>query len=284
MRSPAGEIRRTSRTGPVSNEDCNQAGRSGNLLRNDAPMRDPTSSNGAPRTFPGTRWSVVLAARQQPSPASAAALETICRSYWQPLYAFVRRSGYSTHDAEDLVQGFFCRLLEKHWLDAADREKGRLRTFLIVAMKKFMAKEWRRASAQRRGGGQSHMSLDTTFAEGRHAADPGVNLSAEAVFDREWALTLLGLTLERLRAEFVAAGKPREFEALKGCLMVARGAIDYAAVAEQLGMSEGAARVATHRLRKRFREAYREEISQTLPVGADVDGEMRHLASALARS
>lgn len=246
-------------------------------------MRDSTSSSEAPRTFPGTRWSVVLAARQLPSPASAAALETICRSYWHPLYAFVRRSGHSTHDAEDLVQGFFCRLLEKHWLEAADREKGRLRTFLLVAMKKFMAKEWRRASAQRRGGGQSHRSLDTAFAESRHAADPGVNLSAEAVFDREWALRLLDLTLERLRAESVAAGKPGEFEALKGCLMVARGAVDYVAVAEELGTSEGAARVAVHRLRKRFREAYREEISQTLSDGADLDAEMRHLAAALAQ-
>lgn len=246
-------------------------------------MRDSTSSSEAPRTFPGTRWSVVLAARQQPSPASAAALETICRSYWHPLYAFVRRSGYSPHDAEDLVQGFFCRLLEKHWLDAADRAKGRLRTFLVVAIKRFMGREWRRASAQRRGGGQSPVSLDTTFAETRYAAEPAARLSAEAVFDREWALTLLDLTLERLRTECVAAGKPGDFEALKGCLMAARGAIDYAAVAEQLGTSEGAARVAVHRLRKRFREAYREEISQTLPDGADLDAEMRHLAAALAQ-
>jgi len=181
-----------------------------------------------------------------------------------------------------MTQEFFRQLLEKHWLDAADRDKGRLRTFLVVAMKKLLAKEWRRASARRRGGGRSHVSLDTAFAESRYAAAPTAMLPAEAVFDREWALTLLDLTLERLRAEFAAAGKPGDFEALKGSLMSARGAIDYAEVAEKLGTSQGAARVAVHRLRKRFREVYRDEISQTLANGTDLDAEMRHLAAALA--
>jgi len=240
------------------------------------------TSSQAARAFPRTRWSVVLAARQR-APESAVALETICRAYWYPLYAFVRRSGCSPEDAEDLTQEFFCRLLERRWLDAADRQKGRLRTFLIVAMKRFMAKEWRRAAAQRRGGGQSQVSLNTTIAESRYAAAPPPSLAAEAVFDREWALTLLGLTLERLRAEFAAAGKPGDFEALKGCLTHARGAIDYAAAAERLGASQGAARVAVHRLRKRFREVYREEISQTLADGTDLDAEMRHLAAALGQ-
>jgi RNA polymerase sigma-70 factor (ECF subfamily) len=246
-------------------------------------VTDQNTSNEAPEAFPRTRWSVVLAARQrQHPPESAAALETICRSYWYPLYAFVRRSGYSPPDAEDLTQEFFCRLLEKHWLDAADRDKGRLRTFLVVAMKRLLAKEWRRASAQRRGSGQSHVSVDTAFAESRYAAAPAASLAAEAVFDREWALTLLDLTLERLRAEFAAAGKPGDFEALKGCLMAAGGTIDYAAVAERLGTSQGAARVAVHRLRKRFRQVCREEVSQTLANGTDLDTELRHLAAALA--
>jgi RNA polymerase sigma-70 factor (ECF subfamily) len=245
-------------------------------------MSSPLSSSEAPRIFPNTRWSVVLAATQRPSPESAAALEAICRAYWYPLYAYVRRCGQSPHDAQDLTQEFFCRLLEKRWLDSADREKGKLRTFLIVALKNFMSKEWRRASAQRRGGGQEHMQFDPAFAETQYAADTSA-LAADETYDRQWALTLLDLTVARLRAEFAAAGKPADFEALKNCLMAASGAIDYATVAKQLGATEGAARVAAHRLRKRFREIYREEISQTLADGADLEGELRHLAAVLAR-
>lgn len=236
----------------------------------------------APRIFPHTRWSVVLAATQRSSPESEAALETLCRAYWYPLYAYVRRSGHSPHDAQDLTQEFFCRLLEKRWLDSADPEKGRLRTFLIVALKLFMAKEWRHASAQRRGGGLSPVQFDTAFAESRFAVD-NTSLPAEDNFDQQWALTLLDLTVSRLREEFAEAGKVDDFMVLKSCLIAERGAIDYASVAKQLGVNEGAARVAVHRLRKRFREVYREEIAQTLADGADVDGEMRHLAAALAR-
>ncbi len=257
---------------------------SDSFIQNDAPLTDRNTSSGSPQAFPRTRWSVVLDAKQPYSPESAAALETICRSYWHPLYVFVRRSGHSPQDAEDLVQEFFCRLLEKHWLDAADPNKGRLRTFLIVAIRNFMAKEWRRASAQRRGGDQTYVSMDTAFAESCYAADPDTDLAAEEVFDRQWALTLLALTMERLQAEFTAAGKAGDFNVLKESLTASHGSLAYQSVAVRLDVSEGAARVAVHRLRKRFRELYREEISQTLPVGADVDGEMRHLASALARS
>jgi len=244
-------------------------------------MSSQVSSSEAPRVFPNTRWSVVLAATQRPSPESAAALEVICRAYWYPLYAYVRRCGQSAHDAQDLTQEFFCRLLEKNWLDAADRGKGKLRSFLIVALKNFMSNEWRRASAQRRGGGQAPTHFDTAFAESRYAADSHA-LAPDETFDQQWALTLLDLTVNRLRAEFAAVGKPGDFAALKGCLMAGRGAIDYAAVAKQLGLNEGAARVAVHRLRKRFREIYREEISQTLADGADLDMELHHLATALA--
>jgi DNA-directed RNA polymerase specialized sigma24 family protein len=242
-----------------------------------------TSPSEAPRIFPNTRWSVVLAATQRPSPESAPALEAICRAYWYPLYAYVRRCGQPPHDAQDLTQEFFCRLLEKNWLDAADREKGKLRTFLIVALKKFMGNEWRRASAQRRGGGLAQVQFDTAFAESRYAADSHA-LAPDEIFDQQWALALLDLTVNRLRAEFAAAGKPGDFAALKDCLMAGRGAIDYVAVAKRLGLNEGAARVAVHRLRKRFREIYREEILQTLADGADLDAELRHLATALARS
>lgn len=243
-------------------------------------MSSLASSSDSPRVFPNTRWSVVLAATQSNSSESAEALETICRAYWHPLYAYVRRCGHSPHDAQDLTQEFFQRLLEKHWLEGADRQKGRLRTFLVLALKHFMANEWRRTSAQKRGGNQSHVSLDTAFAESCCAPDP--ELSPDEVFDRQWALTLLDLTLKQLQAEFAAAGKAGDFDTLKSCLMAEHGAIDYSAMAEQLGINAGAARVAVHRLRKRFRQLYREEIAQTLAEGADLDGELRHLAAALA--
>jgi len=249
---------------------------------NSMPMMSSRSlSSEAPRSFPNTRWSVVLAARQQFCPESAAALEAICRTYWYPLYAYVRRTGQSPHDAQDLTQEFFCRLLEKRWLDAADPHKGRLRTFLIAALKNFLHKEWRHASAQKRGGASVPIQIDTAFAESRLAADSKMRGSDEA-FDRQWALTLLELTMTRLRGEFVSAGKPADFDVLKICLLADRGAIDYAAVARELGSNEGAARVAVHRVRKRFREIYREEISQTLADGADLDEELRYLAEILA--
>jgi RNA polymerase sigma-70 factor (ECF subfamily) len=216
------------------------------------------------------------------SPESAAALECLCRSYWYPLYAYCRRCGQTPHDAQDLTQEFFRRVLEKHWFKVANREKGRLRTFLMVALKHFMAKEWRRGSAQRRGGGQAPVQLDTAMAESRYAVD-NLTLAADATFDQQWALTMLDLTIHRLKQEFAAAGKPGDFESLKSCLMAERGAIDYAAVGKGLGLNEGAARVAVHRLRKRFREVYREEIARTLADGADLDGELRHLAAALAQ-
>jgi RNA polymerase sigma-70 factor (ECF subfamily) len=255
---------------------------SGNLPGYDFYMSSQVSSSEGPRIFPNTRWSVVLAATRKDAPESAAALETLCRAYWYPLYAYVRRCGQSPHDAQDLTQEFFCRLLQKRWLDSADRAKGKLRIFLIAALKHFMCNEWRKASAQRRGGGQAPVPFDPAFAEGRYAADKSATPVAEEIFDRQWALTLLDLTLNRLQAEFITAGKSGDFETLKGCLLAERGAIDYPAVAKQLGVNEGAARVAVHRLRKRFRAIYREEISQTLADGTDLEAELNHLATALA--
>lgn len=231
-----------------------------------------------------TRWTLVLAAARTPSPESAAALESICRAYWYPLYAYARRCGQSSADAQDLTQEFFRLLLEKRWLEDADREKGRLRSFLVASMKHFMAKEWRRASTRRRGGGQVHVPMDIAFAEDHYAIDAETDLAADELFDRQWALRLLDLTMRRLQAEFATAGRAADFAVLKDCLIGSHGTIDYASVTSRLGLSEGAARVAVHRLRKRFREVYREEIAHTLPAGADADEEMRHLAKALARS
>lgn len=244
-------------------------------------MTSATFSSDAPGAFPHTRWSVVLAASRPPSPASAEALETICRAYWHPLYAYVRRCGQSPHDAQDLTQEFFRRLLEKRWLESADREKGRLRTFLILALKHFMANEWRRESALKRGGGQSHIPLETALAESRFAADS--TSPPEELFDRQWALTLLDLTVKKLQAELAAADRTAYFDKLKSCLTAGRGEMDYDEIAQQLGVTAGAARVAAHRLRKRFRQLYREEIAQTLADPADLDGELQHLAAALGR-
>jgi RNA polymerase sigma-70 factor (ECF subfamily) len=255
---------------------------SGNTFGYDLRMSNQTPTSEPPQAFPPTRWSLVVAATRKDALESAAALESLCRAYWYPLYAYVRRRGQSPQDAQDITQEFFCRLLEKRWLDSADRAKGRLRAFLVVALKNFMSKEWRRASAQRRGGGQHQVAFDTAFAESRFAADPAARLEPDAAFDREWALTLLDLTIHRLRAEFAAAGRPEDFEALKSCLLAERGAIDYSVLAGKIGSNEGAARVAAHRLRKRFRQIYRDEIAQTLAEGADLDDELRHLAAALS--
>lgn len=245
-------------------------------------MTSRATSGVEPRVFPPTRWSLVLAAAQPGSPAAEEALDTLCRAYWFPLYAFVRRSGRAPEDAQDLTQEFFRRLLEKQWLRAADPAKGRLRTFLLTALQHFLAKEWRFAAAQRRGGGAVPVPLDTSVAESRYAAQ-GAALPAEETFDRQWALALLEKAFQRLRGEFAQLGKASDFQVLKPCLMAARGAVDYAEVADRLHTNEGAARVAVHRLRKRFREVYREEISHTLAEGANLDEELRHLAAALAR-
>ena len=245
-----------------------------------APM-NPHSSTAQSPAFPNTRWSVVLAATERETPGADVALDELCRAYWYPLYAYARLSGQAAHDAQDLTQEFFARLLAHHWLADADREKGKLRTFLIVAFRNFMAKEWRRASAEKRGSAQTPLQLDTAIAESRYAADATPAHAADAAYDRQWALTLLNAAIGRLSAEFADAGRPGDFDALKECLMADRGSLDYAVIAARLGGSEGAARVAVHRLRKRFRDVFREEVAQTVSDGADLDAEMRHLAACL---
>lgn len=223
----------------------------------------------------------MLSATCDTTTAADEAIASICRAYWYPLYAFTRRSGCSPHDAQDLTQEFFGRLLEKRWLDSADRKKGRLRTFLIVAMKRLMAKERRSAGALRRGGKHALVSFDVESAEGRYIKDPATSLSAGEIYDRQWAVTLLDLTTDRLRDEFAATGRVRDFEILKECLMAPRGGIDYSDIAGRLDVSEGAARVTIHRIRKRFRRIYRLEIAHTLSEETDLEEEMRHLARAL---
>jgi RNA polymerase sigma-70 factor (ECF subfamily) len=227
---------------------------------------------------------VVLAAKDKSSPDSAAALEALCRAYWYPLYAFVRRQGHPPCDAQDLTQEFFARLLLKDYLGAAARERGRFRTFLRVALKRFLANEWDRARRLKRGGGHASLSLDTATAEDRYQAERGGGLPPDRLYKRRWALTLLEQTLGRLRTEHAAAGKAAQFERLKGVLMAERGAIDYGALAAGLGLSEGAARVAAHRLRKRFRELFRAAVADTVSGPGEVESELRYVVGILAET
>jgi RNA polymerase sigma factor (sigma-70 family) len=228
-----------------------------------------------------THWSVVLSARDQSSPQSAEALEKLCRTYWYPLYAFARWQGRSPHDAEDLTQEFFARLLQKSYLEAVERERGRFRTFLLVAFKRFMAAEWDRTQAQKRGGGVQIVSFDTTLAEQLYQQEPAPRLPAERMYEQRWALTLLEQTMRRLRAEFAAAGKTEEFDRLKRFLAIGKAEVPFAAVAAESGQSEGTLRVAVHRLRKRFRQVLREEIAHTVARAEDVEEELRHLVEVL---
>lgn len=234
--------------------------------------------------FATTRWSVVLAAQDQASPAASAALETLCRVYWYPIYALVRREGHSPYDAQDLTQEFFARLLEKDYLQAADRERGRLRTFLRVALKRFLLNEWDRLRAQRRGGGICLEPLDTSIAEARYQLPGAESLPADRIYERQWAMSLLDQAMARLRSEHEASGRVMEFEILKSTLTAERGGIPYAALAASLGCNEGAVRVSVHRLRKRFREMFRAIIADTVQDAAEVGDEVRYVARLLSDS
>ena len=232
--------------------------------------------------FVTTHWSVVLAAKDKASPDCSQALETLCRTYWYPLYAFIRGSGYSPPDAEDLTQGFFARLLAKDYLRVVEPEKGRFRTFLKMALKRFLVHEWERVRAEKRGGGQACLRFDTQMAEQRFQAEGVDTLEPDQIYDRRWAFTLLGEAMARLEREYTAAGKVIELEQLRPYLTAERGGIPYAEIAFALQTSEGAARVAVHRLRKRFRELFREVIAETVSEAAEVEEELRHVINVLS--
>lgn len=234
--------------------------------------------------FLTTRWTLVMAARPGQTIDPADALEELCRLYWFPVYAVVRRSGHNVEDARDLTQGFFEKLLEKNLLGLADREKGRFRTFLITALKRFLVNDWHHAHAAKRGGHHREIvPLDTAIAERLMARDGSHSLPPDQLFDRRWALTLLDTAMRRLASEYRDAGRTSEFETLKPCLTASRGEIDYPWVSHLLDINEGAARVAVHRLRKRYRQLFREEIARTVgDDDAEVDLEMRALLDALS--
>jgi RNA polymerase sigma-70 factor (ECF subfamily) len=245
---------------------------------------EPTqkTSHAGGGIFATTHWTVVLAAGRGGSQQAEVALEELCRTYWYPLYAYVRRHGHAREDAEDLTQGFFARLLEKNYLEGVTSERGKFRAFLLVALKRFMANEWDRANRQKRGGGVVPLSLDWQDAETRYQINPADHLSPDKLYDRAWAVVVLERVITRLRDEHSGDGKGELYEQLKSFLMMGASEIPYGRAATDLKMTEGAVRVAVHRLRKRYREMLREEIAQTLANPASADEEMQALFSALA--
>jgi RNA polymerase sigma-70 factor (ECF subfamily) len=233
------------------------------------------------RRFTTTKWSQVLAAGQADAGGSREALSRLCESYWYPLYAYVRRWGYDADQAQDLTQEFFARLLEKHYLRAADPARGRFRSFLLASLKHFLANERDRAGAVKRGGRMTVVPLEIENAEGRYSLEPPDGETPERVYERRWALTLLERTLARLSREFEAAGKRAQFARLEGYLTGEQETLPYAKLALELGMSEGAIKVAVHRLRRRFGALLREEVGETVSMPEQVDDEIRDLFRAL---
>ena len=230
--------------------------------------------------FHTTRWSLVASAAGA-SEQSRAALADLCAAYWYPTYAFIRRRGHSPDDARDLAQEFFATLLEKGYLQDADQERGRFRAFLLTAISRFVSKEREKAGAQKRGGGKRPLSLDFDDGENRYLREPSHQWTAERIFERRWALTLLERAIDRLRSEHDQAGKLPLFEALKPFLTGEAGSPPLRQIGERLGMTEGAVKVAIHRLRQKYRELLRGEIAQTVAATEDVDDELRVLLASL---
>jgi RNA polymerase sigma-70 factor (ECF subfamily) len=220
---------------------------------------------------------VVLSAGDRASPRAAEALEELCRTYWYPLYAYVRRKGHTPEDAQDLTQEFFTRFLGRNFVARADRQRGRFRTFLLTSLQNFLAHEWERARAQKRGGGRTPVPWDEQSAEARYQLESPAGLTADKVFERRWAFALFQRALARLQQELVADGKGQQFEELKGYLQGEAGEGAYAGVAARLGISPGATAVAVHRLRRRYGQLVREEVAHTVTSPGEVDEEMRYL-------
>lgn len=229
--------------------------------------------------FPTTRWTMVVAAGDRQRKDAQTALVSLCENYWYPLYAYLRRRGYSTDQAQDLTQEFFMRVLEGRYLDRADPEKGRFRSFILTSLKFFVADEEDRHRARKRGGGVL-VSLEFSSGEERYQHEPAHNETPERIFERRWALSALDRVVERLRNEFANHGRPEHFERLK-MFLLGQSDAPYAALAVEMNTSEGALRVAIHRIRRRFRELFRQEIADTVADPAEVESELRYLAAVL---
>ena len=241
----------------------------------------PTTQTGLV-AFTTTHWSVVLAA-QGASPAAAEALEKLCRTYWRPIYGFLRRQGVSPEEAKDLTQGFFALLLERRDLDAVRKEKGRLRSYLLTSVKHFLANERDRASAVKRGAGQRLIPLEGLHECERIGFEPSETMAADQIYERRWALSVLDQALARLRNEYRAAGPTSAglFDQLQNSLTRDPDSPSPAQTAHEFGMTENAVRQASYRLRLRYREVLREEIAHTVMLPGDIDDELRHLIAVL---
>jgi RNA polymerase sigma factor (sigma-70 family) len=239
--------------------------------------------NSAAPFFATTHWSVVLAAGQSADAQASEALEQLCRTYWYPLYAYVRRRGYSPEDAQDLTQEFFALFLRKEYFRLADRERGRFRTFLLHALEHFLINEWKRAQCAKRGGGTTAFSLDVAVAEQRYTSEPAVTLTPERAYEKQWAATLLEQVLSSLKQEYADAGNRRVFAELADLLWGKGGSVSFVEIGARLDMTEGAARGAMHRLRTRYRERLRREVAQTVAEPGAVDEELRYLISVVSQ-
>jgi DNA-directed RNA polymerase specialized sigma24 family protein len=241
---------------------------------------EPAVSTGRSRQFETTRWSLIVQARGDGALARTA-LETLCRVYWFPLYAFIRRSGYAQHDAEDITQAFFSHVLESDFIARAVPEKGRFRSFLLASLRNFIAKQHVRQATQKRGGGQRAVDFDETAAEERLLLASPATLTPSELFERDWALTLLESALDRLEAEQRAMGKASLFSRLRPLLRAGPERGDYDSLSVELGVAKGTLTVAVHRLQQRYRALVRAEIMQTLSDATDLEDELRHLFSLL---
>lgn len=242
---------------------------------------NPNALPAAPQ-FTTTHWSVVLAARDDTSPAADDALARLCHGYWYPLYAYVRRKGYAVEDAQDLTQEFFARLLAKNYLGTVDRQKGKFRSFLLASLEHFLAKEWTRAHRLKRGGQQIILSWDGCDPEERYRLEPPDDRTAERTYERRWALTVLEQAMTTLASEYSVAGKEHLFQELKPFISGDDDAVAYPELAVRLEMSEGALRVAAHRLRQRYGESVRTEIAKLVQRPEDIEEELRHLLASLS--
>jgi DNA-directed RNA polymerase specialized sigma24 family protein len=240
------------------------------------------NSDSAPGIFATTHWSVVLNAGHLDSPAAPEALERLCCAYWYPLYAFVRRSGYDPETAKDLTQSFFERLIEKNFLQDVSRGKGRFRSFMLAALRHFLANEWDRQKTVRRGGGYRFVPLDEGWIESRELEDAAVVLTPETLYERRWALTVLEAAKAKLAADYAASGRAKLFDALQVYLSGETGLAPYSEVASRLELSIDAVKKAVERLRRRYGEFLRDEVAQTLAQPSEVEEEIRHLRRVLA--
>lgn len=242
---------------------------------------DDRPADVGPRGFATTRWSLVLAAGETGSDRSEGALAELCARYWHPLYAYIRRRGHGPEDARDLTQAFFAKMLEKRDLRTADPTRGRFRTFLLTAMKNFLAGEWRKAQTLKRGGAVEVLALDFESAERSYQLEPSSDLSPEAVYERRWALGLLERAMGDLQGEYERAGKSELFAALKGALGGDGEVLPYAELSRRLGRSPGALRTAASRLRSRWRRRLRELVAETVSEQSAIRDELRRLIASL---